>query len=123
MNFNANCKFSDHSNNASQPAKKSRNDSLEKEPPKILQGRFYEIIDRKNGKVTAKCKECNGIKKGTDSSTGNFIMHYKLKHPALTKTLNDYLKGIDPSVSPSSASVQPAIFESFQGASSDKVLD
>lgn len=53
----------------------------EKEPPKILKGRFYQITCQKEGKVWAKCTECDEIKKGDENSTGNFIAHYRSKHP------------------------------------------
>lgn len=57
------------------PAKKR------KKNPSILNGKFYTIVSENYTGIEAKCTLCGEIKKGHISSTGNFISHYKLKHP------------------------------------------
>lgn len=61
--------------------------------------------------------ECDEIKKGDEYSTGNFIAHYKSKHPSTFPVLSDYLKGLD---SPNVVR-QPLISDTFTGASADEV--
>lgn len=64
--------------------------------PKILDGTFYSTKenDKQNedGKIDAICTECNEPKKGHIASTGNFKMHYKMKHPSRFKDLENYLQ-------------------------------
>lgn len=60
--------------------------------PKILDGRYYAIEKNEEGKIEAKYTTCNQMKKGNISSTGNFIAHFKSKHPAAFKELDEYLK-------------------------------
>lgn len=99
-----------------QPAKKTKH--TKKEPPKLLQGRFYEIVTIEGVKVAAKCKECQLIIKGSTGSTGNFKSHYKNVHPTLVSVLESVVKGVD---SPA-VSNQPTLIQSFPGVSSEKVI-
>lgn len=50
--------------------------------PRILNGTFYslegEIPD--DGKIEARCTECQQIRKGNVRTTGNFISHYRTTH-------------------------------------------
>lgn len=60
--------------------------------PKIFDGSFFTILKEENGKIEAKCTECNEVKKGSSSSTGNFYRHYKSKHATRVKALEDHSK-------------------------------
>lgn len=59
--------------------------------PRILDGQFFKVISNEEGKIQAKCNECNQIKKGNIQSTGNFISHYRSKHSASVRQLESYL--------------------------------
>lgn len=72
--------------------------SVPKKKPKILDGTFYEILaENEDGGIKAKCTECDEVKKGRCTSTGNFKSHYKLKHEARVKDLEKYLRESDAS--------------------------
>lgn len=61
-----------------------------------MDGTFFTIEQNENGKIMAKCMECQEVKKGNIFSTGNFINHYKSKHSSRVKSLEAYLKKIEP---------------------------
>lgn len=61
--------------------------------PRILQGKYYEVLKDDNGKVEARCTNCSEIKKGHVTSTGNFLSHYRTVHATLLKELDEYRKG------------------------------
>lgn len=91
-----------------------------KKEARIFDGVYYTIIKSDNGKIEAKCNTCGEIKKGNESSTGNFKMHYKLMHETEHKELEKHLKdGIVPSGS--NKVTQPAISSAFQNVSIDTV--
>lgn len=71
---------------------KSPEPKKKKTIPRILNGTFYEIISESGDKVEAKCNECFQIKKGSFKSTGNFIVHYKNKHPNEYSQLDKHIK-------------------------------
>lgn len=91
---------------------------------KIFDGKYY-TIDRVDGKtIYARCNTCNEIKKGAECSTGNFMKHYKLKHPAQLQALKTYTKSKN-SVNTSAASTftQPTLNEMARILKSDEVYD
>lgn len=64
---------------------------------------------------------CGEVKKGNNSSTGNFKSHYELKHESEYKKLEIYLKeSIVPSVT-KKMNHQPAINTALQIVSNDTV--
>lgn len=65
-----------------------------KKLPKILDGNFYTVTSSTDGKIEAKCIECNKIVKGSNASTGNFKIHYKT-HGASYQRLETYLQTTD----------------------------
>lgn len=69
------------------PMKKAK-----KNKPKIFDGRYYKITQEENGSILAECALCKEKKRGSESSTGNFINHYKTKHKEELITLKAYLK-------------------------------
>lgn len=60
--------------------------------PRVLDGKFYEVLSENGNKIEAKCMQCFEIKKGYITSTGNFITHYKNKHPTQYISLNSHVK-------------------------------
>lgn len=64
-----------------------------KKVPKILDGTYFSITSRNDDDhVEARCSECDEVKKGKLSSTGNYITHYRLKHKEKVEKLMQYLK-------------------------------
>lgn len=62
--------------------------------PKSFDGKFF-IVQTQNeetGNLEARCTTCNESKKGNIASTGNFLGHYKKKHPSEAENLNKYIK-------------------------------
>lgn len=94
-----------------------------KKKPKILDGTFYKIVTDDGGRIVAQCSECKELKKGTDTSTGNFKSHYKTKHKDRAKDMEHYLKEIDPSVKAKSNLRQQDIPETMSGSSSENVIN
>lgn len=60
--------------------------------PRILDGKYFEIISRDKTNVVAKCTKCKKQRKGCTKSTGNFMQHYKLEHGDLVAEVNLYKK-------------------------------
>lgn len=60
--------------------------------PRVLDGIFYEIVSQSGTKIEAKCMQCSEIRKGNENSTGNFIIHYKNKHPIEYTKLDQHIK-------------------------------
>lgn len=60
--------------------------------PTILDWTFFYIESEEDSKIEAVCNECDEKKKGSTSSTGNFLAHYKKKHPTKLAELKEYLK-------------------------------
>lgn len=94
--------------------------------PKILDGTFYTLDCDvgSDGKISAKCNECNEIRKGNISSTGNFKSHYK-KHPERLLKLEEYLKQDDTSLTDfldENKSKQPRIADMLTPVSEEKVI-
>lgn len=63
--------------------------------PKILNGKYYSIQKNEDGNIEAMCNNCDEVKKGNISSTGNFRTHIKKKHPSLLSQLDEYLNDIN----------------------------
>lgn len=102
--------------NTEPPAKKR------KTLPKILDGKYFAVDSNNDGKLLAKCTECNEMKKGYISSTGNFINHYKSKHPSQVKSLEEYLKKINvDKTNDRTTNRQASIPEIVQGTSDERV--
>lgn len=62
--------------------------------PKILDGNYFKVlqgVDNTNKNIIALCTACNSEKRGSNSSTGNFLTHYRLKHKEIYTELVDYL--------------------------------
>lgn len=59
---------------------------------RVLDGKFYAILSENGTKIEAKCMQCLQVKKGDISSTGNFILHYKNKHPTEYLSLDSHVK-------------------------------
>lgn len=60
--------------------------------PKILDGTFYTFIKDVDGVIYARCNECDEVKKGAISSTGNYKTHYKSRHKSKFPDLEAYLE-------------------------------
>lgn len=60
--------------------------------PKILDGTYYRVESYDVKSVVAVCIICNSEKKGSRTSTGNFIGHFRSKHKDLVPELESYLK-------------------------------
>lgn len=92
-----------------------------KKKPKILDGTFYKIVSDHDGKIVAECIECKEVRKGSDSSTGNFKSHYKSKHKERANDLEKYLKEIDPSIKAKTGLRQQEIPEGVSATSAENV--
>lgn len=57
-----------------------------------MDGKYFTIESENDGNIEAKCMKCREIKKGNYLSTGNFLSHYKLKHPSDVDDLRKYTK-------------------------------
>lgn len=60
--------------------------------PRILDGKYFQIVSRDKTSVEAKCTECQKQRKGDTKSTGNFMTHYVKEHPDLVKEIKLYKK-------------------------------
>lgn len=60
--------------------------------PRILDGKYFEILKTEGDKIEAKCTECLQVRKGTLKSTGNFMEHYRSKHGNLVNDIENYRK-------------------------------
>lgn len=90
--------------------------------PRILDGKFFSVDSHVEGKIEARCTECNEVKKGQITSTGNFKNHYRIKHSSTMSALEAYLKGkSDEAVQSQSKPRQPTLNE-FSNLNVDKVL-
>lgn len=80
-------------NDNEQPTKKRKIDSNDEwNAPRILDGKYFQLLSRSGENISVRCTECNEIKKGSIKSTGNFKTHYRIKHIGLFESLNIYLK-------------------------------
>lgn len=61
--------------------------------PRILDGKYYEIINQNDTKIEAKCTHCGKHRKGDIRSTENFMEHYSSFHPMLVNEVQLYKKG------------------------------
>lgn len=62
--------------------------------PKILDGNYFKVVqdaNNTNKTIIAICTTCNSEKRGSNSSTGNFLTHYRLKRKEIYTELVDYL--------------------------------
>lgn len=73
------------------PAKRRRTEK----PPRILDGKYFEIIKLEEGKVEAICTDCKKVSRGDIDSTGNFMKHIKRHHPTLIAEVEAYKKQLD----------------------------
>lgn len=91
--------------------------------PRILDGKFFSVDLHIEGKIEARCTECNEVKKGHITSTGNFKNHYRIKHTSHMSSLETYLKGkSDEAVDTQSKPRQPTMTEFASNVNPDKVL-
>lgn len=51
--------------------------------PRILDGKYFKIVERNNKNVRAQCMTCGRFRKGSICSTGNFMEHISGCHPTL----------------------------------------
>ncbi|XP_055306606.1 uncharacterized protein LOC129570909 [Sitodiplosis mosellana] len=85
--------------------------------PKILDGKFFNLMSDKDGSLTVECTLCNAIVQGTTSSTGNFHSHYKRKHKDKVNKLKEHLKSV---VVLTKQSSQPTLNDALNTLTSDK---
>lgn len=94
-----------------------------KKVPKIFDGTYFTITSQSDEQIDARCSVCEEVKKGKTTSTGNFLTHYKLKHPNQFEKLKEYLKkshnGAE--MNESKAAKQPPITEALQNTSTNSV--
>lgn len=60
--------------------------------PKLLDGKYFEVIKCDGTKIDAKCKTCGKVRKGNLKSTGNFTDHYRTQHPSMLQEIDQYKK-------------------------------
>lgn len=60
--------------------------------PKLLDGKYFTIVNRQDFNITAKCAICGQERKGTVLSTGNFMDHIKKSHPELVDEVKHHRK-------------------------------
>lgn len=60
--------------------------------PKLLDGKYFEVIERNGNNVHTLCKICGIKRRGTVRSTGNFMDHIKKRHPTLIAEIEAYKK-------------------------------
>lgn len=70
------------------PNKKQKLNSI----PKLIDGKYFELVKRDDTIIEAKCTTCGKIRKGDIRSTGNFMMHYKSSHPTLVNDVELHKK-------------------------------
>lgn len=70
------------------PIKKQKQECL----PRILDGTYFEVVERNMDNVHAICKLCGVKRKGTIRSTGNFLTHIKRSHPTKLTEIEEYRK-------------------------------
>lgn len=58
--------------------------------PRILSGKYFQIIFKEERCIKAQCQNCPKIISGSISSTGNFLSHIFKKHPALYNKVKTY---------------------------------
>lgn len=65
----------------------------QKKCPKILDGQYFEVRtrDEKTHKVSAVCKLCGTMQKGSLASTGNFLQHVKKHHSEKSDEIYQYI--------------------------------
>lgn len=108
----------DTTNDSGQKAKKQKL-SL----PRILDGNFFSVVSHVEGKIDARCTECEKPIKGHITSTGNFKNHYRIKHASIMTSLEDYLKDRSDDVSVNGIkSRQSTISEFSSNANIEKVI-
>lgn len=73
------------------PAKRRRTEK----PPRILDGKYFEIVKLEGTKVEALCTLCKKPRRGDIDSTGNFMKHIKQSHPELIDDVEAYRKQLD----------------------------
>lgn len=73
----------------------------QKKDPRIFDGQYFEVTarDDKNTHISAICKLCGVVKKGSISSTGNFLKHIKDYHEEKSDEVYTYIKQISTKIS------------------------
>lgn len=61
--------------------------------PRLLDGKYFEIVAQNDTKIEAKCMTCGKHRKGDIRSTGNFMDHYTTAHPTLINEVELHKKG------------------------------
>lgn len=92
MSFSVSHSFFVDQSNESDSLTKVPEPKRKKVVPRALDGIFFEIVKECGEKIEAKCKQCEEIKKGNIKSTGNFLNHYKTKHPKEFEHLEKHVK-------------------------------
>lgn len=64
--------------------------------PRILDNKYFVIVKREGENVVVRCTECNELKKGSITSTGNFLKHYRTRHGAMMPKVEEHLKSKRP---------------------------
>lgn len=88
-----------------------------------MDGTFYAIVADNDGRIVAECTECKELRKGSDSSTGNFKSHYKAKHKDRAKDLENYLKEADSATNIISGPRQQKLEQVVSSSSSENVSE
>lgn len=91
-----------------------------KKIPKIFDGKFFVIESNQDDNIKARCTQCNEVKSGQISSTGNFIKHYQSKHPLKLNELRDSNKKPN-LLEKGTTSHQPTLNEMARVLKSDEV--
>lgn len=74
-------------NNDVQPAKRNKVNF-----PKLLDGKYFDVVKSDGTRVDAVCSTCGKNTKGDAKSTGNFMEHYRKHHPSMVKEVEEYRK-------------------------------
>ena len=80
-----------NSNENTPMAKRRRSEK----PPRLLDGKYFEISSLEDTKVVAICTICRESRKGHIDSTGNFMKHIKRSHSELEQEVKEHLKCIN----------------------------
>lgn len=65
-----------------------------KKVPRLLNGKYFEIVESSGRNISVKClvPNCHKIRKGTLTSTGNYMDHIKIDHPEILEEVELYKK-------------------------------
>lgn len=66
--------------------------------PKLLDGKYFQIVSRDGIQVKATCMQCGKMRSGQTKSTGNFMEHIRKDHPCLIDVIELYRQNTDMNV-------------------------